>query len=192
MAVVHSYDRPERFVAGTVGPPGLRVFFLQAREGTRLTTVAVEKQQVGELAARIDELLDELMALEDSAVLIPAMAPHGTEDSLPLESPIEEEFRAGTMTLSWDPLDERIVIEVFGVDDPAGIPPDDEHPLEPVEPQELLVVRIDAAAARAFVVRSRSVVGAGRPDCPFCGQPIDAAGHLCVRANGFRRRDPGL
>jgi uncharacterized repeat protein (TIGR03847 family) len=50
------------------------------------------------------------------------------------------------------------------------------------------VVRIDAAHARAFVQRAERVLGAGRPDCPFCGQPIDPDGHLCVRANGFKRR----
>ena len=26
-----------------------------------------------------------------------------------------------------------------------------------------------------------------RPACPFCGGPVDPAGHLCPRANGFRR-----
>jgi hypothetical protein len=40
------------------------------------------------------------------------------------------------------------------------------------------------------VERALSVIGAGRPDCPFCGEPVDPDGHLCVRANGFRRRDP--
>ena len=61
MAVVHSFDPPERFVAGTVGPPGQRTFFLQARAGARVTSVALEKQQVSVLAERIDELLDELL-----------------------------------------------------------------------------------------------------------------------------------
>ena len=49
---------------------------------------------------------------------------------------------------------------------------------------------LEEVVARSFVERARSVVGAGRPDCPFCGEPIDPDGHLCVRANGFRRRDP--
>ncbi len=64
-SVIHSFDPPERFVAGTVGPPGQRTFFLQARAGTRVTSVALEKQQVSVLAERIDELLDELLRASD-------------------------------------------------------------------------------------------------------------------------------
>ena len=55
----------------------------------------------------------------------------------------------------------------------------------------MFLVRLEAGRARAFVKRAALVIEAGRPDCPFCGNPIDPDGHLCVRANGFRRRDPG-
>lgn len=194
MPVVHRFDPPERFVSGTVGEPGQRTFFLQAREGARLVSVSLEKQQVSALAERIDELLDELMTAAGDEVLIPAIAPRDLVDTGPLEQPIEEEFRAGTMTLSWDGSDERVVIEVFPFTEAAVVSPEQlqedlEDLLEP-EPEEIFLVRISAAAARSFVERSRSVVGAGRPDCPFCGEPIDPTGHLCVRANGFRRRDP--
>src|SRR3954465_3603363 len=113
MPLIHGFDPPERFVTGTVGEPGQRTFFLQAREGLRITSVSLEKQQVAALAERIDQLLDEVMATGDNASVIPAVMPVGLEDSHPLEQPIEEEFRAGTMTLSWDPEDERVVIEVF-------------------------------------------------------------------------------
>ncbi|MGW4799287.1 DUF3090 family protein, partial [Nonomuraea sp. NPDC004297] len=47
---VFDYDPPERFVAGALGQPGARVFFLQARAEGRLTTVALEKLQVAALA----------------------------------------------------------------------------------------------------------------------------------------------
>ena len=57
---VYSYDPPERFVAGTVGQPGERTFYLQATVGTRVTSVALEKGQVSQLAERLDELLDEV------------------------------------------------------------------------------------------------------------------------------------
>ena len=60
--MVHRFDPPERFIAGTVGEPGQRTFFLQARSGPRVTSVALEKQQVEILGERIDELLDELMS----------------------------------------------------------------------------------------------------------------------------------
>lgn len=190
MPIIHAFDPPERFVAGTVGEPGARTFFLQARTGTRLTSVALEKQQVAALAERIDELLDEVMATETSTV-VPAVAPLGTQDSAPLEQPIEEEFRAGTMTLSWDPSDERVVIEVFPIIEAAIVSPEQvDEDLEEPEPDEVLLVRITPATARSFVQRTEQVLEAGRPSCPFCGNPIDPEGHLCVRANGFRRRDP--
>jgi uncharacterized repeat protein (TIGR03847 family) len=112
-SVIHNFDPPERFVAGTVGPPGQRTFFLQARTGARITTVALEKQQVQVLAERIDELLDELLRADEGTKTIPAVSPVSLEDNAPLEQPIDEEFRAGTMTLSWDAKDERLVVEVF-------------------------------------------------------------------------------
>ena len=189
--LVHGFDPPERFVAGTVGPPGSRTFFLQARSGARVVSVALEKQQVAALAERIDELLDEVMSSQQTTATIPAVAPLGLDDSEPLEQPIEEEFRAGTMTLSWDPTDERVVIEVFPFTEAAVVAPDQvDEDFEEPDPEEIFLVRISAAAARAFVKRAAQVLEAGRPSCPFCGNPIDPDGHLCVRANGFRRRDP--
>ncbi len=189
--LVHEFDPPERFVAGTVGQPGQRTFFLQARTGTRVVSVSLEKQQVAALAERVDELLDEVMTSELNESIIPAVAPLGLDDSEPLEQPIEEEFRAGTMTLSWDPGDERIVIEVFPFVEAAVVSPDqlDEEFEEP-DPEEIFLVRLPAGMARAFVKRAGQVLQAGRPSCPFCGNPMDPDGHLCVRANGFHRRDP--
>jgi uncharacterized repeat protein (TIGR03847 family) len=189
--LVHGFDPPERFVAGTVGPPGQRTFFLQARSGVRVVSVSLEKQQVAALSERIDELLDEVMTSGTNDQIVPAVAPVALEDSEPLEQPIEEEFRAGTMTLSWDPQDERIVIEVFPFTEAAVVAPDQvDQDFEEPEPDEIFLVRLDAGSARAFVKRTERVVEAGRPTCPFCGGPIDPEGHLCVRANGFRRRDP--
>ena len=192
MPVIHEFDPPERFVAGTVGEPGARAFFLQARSGVRVVTIALEKQQVAVLAERLDELLDEIMSSGEETTLIPAVAPVALADAQPLEQPITEEFRAGTMTLSWDPEPGRVVIEVFPYAEivvPEGEDVAPEDLVEP-EPDEVFRVRIEAGAARAFVQRAEQVVGAGRPDCPFCGGPIDPEGHLCPRANGFRRRDP--
>jgi uncharacterized repeat protein (TIGR03847 family) len=193
MPVTHEFDPPERFVAGTVGEPGARTFFLQARSGQRLVSVALEKQQVAVLAERIDELLDEVMASAGNDTLIPAVAPVGLDDADPLDQPIDEQFRAGTMTLSWDPGIARVVIEVFPLTDTAddeGVTGEIAEVVEEAEPEEIFLVRLEAGPARAFVKRATLVLEAGRPDCPFCGSPIDPDGHLCVRANGFRRRDP--
>jgi uncharacterized repeat protein (TIGR03847 family) len=186
---VHRFDPPERFVAGTVGPPGQRTFFLQARSGTRVTSVALEKQQVAVLAERIEELLDEVMrSVEGGDTAVPAAAPLALEDNDPLEQPIVEEFRAGTMTLSWDAEDERVVVEVFPFNDATVVEPGTpEDEIEEPEPEEVLLVRLPPGVARAFSARAQAVVSAGREPCPFCGAPLDPSGHLCPRANGFRR-----
>ena len=190
--VVHRFDPPERFVAGTVGEPGQRTFFLQARDGLRITSVALEKQQVQILGERVDELLDELMAAGGVASLIPAITPVEEVDTGPLDQPIVEEFRAGTITLSWDSEDERVVVEVFPVVEVVvQIEADEDDlvdlPIDEPEPEELFVVRLTPTQARVFATRAASVVSAGRPSCQFCGGPVDPGGHLCPRANGFRR-----
>ena len=121
----------------------------------------------------IDELLDEVMASEaDSEPSIPAVAPLDLEDSEPLEQPIEEEFRAGTMTLSWDPDDERVVIEVFPFTEAAVVSPDQvDEDFEEPEPDEVFLVRLPAGAARAFV-QARRAGARGRPaELPVLRQP---------------------
>lgn len=192
MPVVHRFDPPDRFIVGTVGEPGQRTFFLQARAGVRVTSVALEKQQVAILGERIDELLDELLGAGGVATVIPALTPVDLVDNGPLDQPIVEEFRAGTITLSWDAEDERVVIEVFPVveiETPIVADEDDlvELDIEEPEPEEMFVVRLTPVQARVFATRAESVVEAGRPSCPFCGGPIDPTGHLCPRANGYRR-----
>jgi uncharacterized repeat protein (TIGR03847 family) len=153
-----------------------------------VTTVALEKQQVSVLAERIDELLDELIRADEGEATIPAVTPVALDDNEPLEQPIVEEFRAGTMTLAWDAADERIVIEVFPYAEESVVEPGTpEEEIDDPEPEEMLVVRLHAGQARAFTKRAQAVVSAGRPPCSFCGGPVDPAGHLCPRANGFRR-----
>jgi uncharacterized repeat protein (TIGR03847 family) len=174
---VFDYDPPERFVAGAVGQPGARVFYLQARAEGRLTTVALEKLQVAALAGRLEELLDEVLRLSGGAAHVPALAPADLADEEPLDVPVAEDFRVGTMALAWDPERSQVVIEAQEVID--------EDDLDSPEPA-VLRVRISAGAARAFTQRALQIVAAGRPPCPLCGQPLDAAGHVCVRLNGYR------
>src|SRR5262245_61714443 len=101
------FDTPDRFVAGTVGEPGKRVFFLQAREGSRIVSVALEKVQVAALAERLDDLLDEL---EERGV--DGAAEDGfNADGGPLDEPINEAFRAGTLSLGWDGSLGRVLVE---------------------------------------------------------------------------------
>jgi uncharacterized repeat protein (TIGR03847 family) len=180
------FDPPERFVAGTVGEPGQRTFFLQARAGGRITTVALEKQQVAVLAERIGVLLDEVLRRTGGEAAVPAVTPAELQDNGPLETPIEEEFRVGTMALAWDSDDERVVIEAQAVVE--GADEDDEPELlsDDENGPPLLRVRLTGAAARSFSQRALALVAAGRPPCPFCANPLDPAGHICPRSNGYR------
>jgi uncharacterized repeat protein (TIGR03847 family) len=178
--IVHGFDWPDRIVVGTIGQPGSRAFYLQARARARIVSVALEKQQSTVLAATIEEILDELMAGEGNPFSIPAVTPVELVDNDPLEQPVEVQFRTGAMSLGWDPTTAQIVIEAYPLvevddtePDDLGLDPDD------AEPAEMLQVRIPVGTARAFARRTLEVVGAGRPLCPLCGTPIDPDGHLC-------------
>ena len=177
--LVHEFDWPDRFVVGTVGRPGERTFYLQARTGARSTSVALEKEQSAVLAEKIDELLDELVADQTNGVSVPADIPVELIDNDPLDQPVEEQFRAGAMLLGWDPKTSQIVIEAY----PVEAPPDEDDVAPDPDadgPSEVLLVRIPVGTARAFVQRTRQVVRAGRPTCVICGKPVDEDGHACV------------
>ncbi|WP_067807444.1 DUF3090 domain-containing protein [Actinomadura formosensis] len=178
---VISYDLPERFVAGAVGRPGDRAFYLQARSGRRVTSVGLEKFQVTLLAERLEELLDEVLRRSGGEAPVPAVTPSELQDDAPLDQPVEEEFKVGTMALAWDPDDEQVVIEAQEVTES-----DEEPEVGEDDPAiAVLRVRISAAQARAFAERALKVVAAGRPPCPLCGLPLDTDGHVCPRQNGY-------
>jgi uncharacterized repeat protein (TIGR03847 family) len=164
------FDDPDRFVAGTIGEPGERAFFLQARQGSALVSVGLEKLQVAALAARLDDLLDAVDAPVDG----------GGADQRELEEPVVELFRVGAMALAWDARSEAIVIE-------AQTPTEDgdyvELPDDADDGPDLLRVRLDPVDARDFVRRAEVLLGAGRPACPFCGEPLDPQGHFCARGS---------
>ncbi|WP_433501037.1 DUF3090 family protein [Sphaerimonospora sp. CA-214678] len=181
---VFDYDPPERFVAGAVGQPGARAFFLQARGQGRVTTVALEKFQVAVLADRLDELLDEVLRRTGGRAPVPAVAPTEPADEGPLDLPLDEEFRVGTMALAWDPETAQVIIEAQEATDEAEDEEEITAALGDRPDPAVLRVRISAAAARAFSRRALEIVAAGRPPCPLCGRPLDPEGHICVRLNG--------
>ena len=183
------FDPPERFVAGTVGQPGDRTFFLQARDGARIVSIVMEKVQVAVLAERLGELISEL---ERRGVPEPAPASAGlldesaevSDDSAPLDEPLNEAFRAGSLTLGWDGGAEKVLVEARAQsEDGEAIDPDEDDDDDEDGP-DLLRVRISLAAARSFVTRAAQVVASGRPPCPLCGAPLDPQGHICPRRNG--------
>ena len=165
------FTTPTRFVAGTVGEPGERAFYLQIRDSSRLFSVAVEKAQVQAMVSRLEVMIAEIR--KSNPLMTVEKLP---TDDAPLESPIDSEFQIGAMSLAWDEDSKLICVELFELED-------DEEDSE----GEVVAVNISLAMATAFNVRSKAVVNAGRLPCPFCGIPIDPRGHLCPRANGYRR-----
>ncbi|KGM09198.1 hypothetical protein N869_04505 [Cellulomonas bogoriensis 69B4 = DSM 16987] len=187
--LVHEFDWPDRVVVGTVGRPGERTFYLQARAGARSTSVALEKEQSAVLADTIDQLLDKLAEDQDNGLTIPTETPAELVDDEPLDHPVEEQFRTGAMRLGWDPRTAQVIIEAYPVaegwdetDDDSRDDTDDGDTDD--EPAEMLLVRIPVGTARAFAQRTRRVVRAGRPTCPLCGSPVDGDDHVCRLTDG--------
>ena len=176
----HLFDSPDHFLAGTVGEPGNRTFFLQASEGARIVSVALEKVQVAAVCQRLTELLDQLeqrgVGGADELEEMPA--------ARALDEPINEAFRVGTLSLGWDTGEELVLIEarelVDDEEDEGEAFEDDDNEDGP----DILRVRLTALVAREFVARALRVIASGRPPCPLCGQPLDPQGHLCPRRNG--------
>lgn len=179
---IHVFRTPDRFVAGTVGQPGSRTFYLQAVHDTRVISVMLEKQQVAVLAERIDALLAEVNRRFGTPI------PPETDDVgdlRPLVTPVDAEFRVGTMGLGWDSEAQTIVVELLAVSEgefDASVVLDDAE-----EGPDAVRVFLTPESAREFAARSNRVISAGRPPCPLCDEPLDADGHICVRTNGYRR-----
>lgn len=179
---IHVFRSPDRFIAGTVGEPGDRTFYLQAVQDPRVVTVMVEKQQVAVLAERITALLLEVNRRFGTPL------PPDTDDVAdlsPLVTPIDTEFRVGTMGLGWDAEANSVVVELLAVSDTefdASVVLEDTE-----EGPDAVRVFLSPESAREFANRSHRVISAGRPPCPLCEEPLDPAGHICVRTNGYRR-----
>jgi uncharacterized repeat protein (TIGR03847 family) len=179
--IVYEFNPVERFVCGTVGQPGERAFYLQARTGARITTVGVEKLQAGALAERISAVIKEIKRADPLLSFARTIA-----DIDPLEQPIFEEFRVGVIGISFDTESEIVLVEMQ-----CASQSDSAEELLTIDAEEgapdILRVSLSLAQADAFARRTTSVVDAGRLPCPFCAIPIDNNGHLCPRANGYRR-----
>lgn len=160
MSELFTFDAPERVTAGAVGPPGRRVFYLQARQLAELLTLRLEKQQLAALAERLGELLQDLPR--------PGHLPE--EDELDLEEFEEEAFVVGALALAYDADADRVVLLA------------DELAEEDTGAQARLSLTREQASALA--IRGTRLVAAGRPSCPLCGYPLDPRGHACPRTNG--------
>ena len=168
-----SFDQPDRFIVGTIGAPGEREFYFQIRQKNILVSLATEKSQAAALAERITTIIREIKKSAPLSVINPAPT-----DDQPLELPLDSEFAVGAIGIAFDP--SLLEIEIsFRAEDA------DETEVEGTSP--VVEIHLDLSMAQAFAQRTMALVAAGRPLCPFCISPIDPRGHLCPRANGYRR-----
>jgi uncharacterized repeat protein (TIGR03847 family) len=180
--LVYNFENPDRFLAGTVGQPGNRTFYLQARDGDRIVSVVLEKVQVALLAERLTQLLAEV---RERGADVPQEPAPGDMDTAPLDEPINETFRVGTMAIVWDGEDESVVVEARAMNEDEEAAAETLGTAEDDDESDVLRVHLGTRKALAFARQALDVVASGRPPCPFCGQPLNPEGHICTRRNGF-------
>ena len=177
------FDPPDRFVAGTTGEPGRRVFHLQAIGGGIAATVVVEKTQVAILARRIGDMLKDLS--EGGSVSLPVALANLGQTAPQLSEPFEPAFRVGTIALAWDPSVKRLILEFrddMSEEEANEAPaPINDAPTGP----DVLRVSLSAEAALRFAEQALQLAAAGRQPCPNCGAPLDPNGHTCARKAAY-------
>jgi uncharacterized repeat protein (TIGR03847 family) len=160
--VTEAYDlSAERLCVGTVGPVGSRLFLLQCREGDTLLTLKMEKLQVAAMAGTLAQVIKD------------PQRPGHVPDDQPLEEPAEPAWAVGTIGVSFDEAEDRVVLVI-------------EELVPEGEVGAIARVTVSREQAAAFSIQATRLVEAGRPPCPLCGSPLDPSGHECPRTNGHR------
>ena len=176
--VIYRHQPATRFIVSAIGEPGERQFFIQVKSSDGLNSVTLEKTQVIALTERFEELIRELRRgkLATAADLSAA----AVVDDLPMELPIDEDFQVGVISITWEKDLVFVNIQAISQDEDLILDDLDSGP-------DLIIATLRIDQVKGFCERAKSIVNAGRPACPFCGLPIDPLGHLCPRANGYRR-----
>ena len=161
-----------RITIGAVGPPGQRVFLLQASQGPSLITLKLEKEQARILASSTTELLEEL---DEKYPRTYSKFDEPLSSDLMLQEPVEPDFVIGQIGLGYDQEQDLVVLVVQEVQ------------LE--ERPEPSTARFWATRAQMKALSSHTleVVDQGRPICPLCDSPIDPEGHFCPKSNGHEK-----
>lgn len=180
--MLRTFENVSRFIVGTLGEPGSRSFWIQVRSGDELVSVAAEKSQVSLLGERFEEMLREIR-LAHPEIERPGLI----EDREGLETPLIGDFRVGAIAIFFDEFLERVQVDFREVNNEV----DEEELFEidsaSLDDFEILRVYVTLAQVKSFAVCAGALVKAGRLPCPFCALPIDPSGHICARANGYRR-----
>jgi uncharacterized repeat protein (TIGR03847 family) len=184
------FERVDRITAGAVGEPGQRTFFIQAREGERLITILVEKEQVELLGTSILEILASVGRETGEGP---------PSDELGLEPPLEPLWRAGRLSIGYAEDRDLMLLELEEQTEEAEDADEAEDIAEEMAKEiEGLAAPDDApepARVRLWATREQmlalarhgaEVAARGRPRCRFCGNPMDPEGHMCPAMNGHR------
>jgi uncharacterized repeat protein (TIGR03847 family) len=167
VSVFYEFEDVDAFTTGTVGRPGSRIFYLQARTGRTRVAVKCEKRQVAAIAQYLRRVLSDLPPPEDRP--LPA--------ALELSEPVDEAFVLGPIGLGYDSGSDRLVVQLEEV----GFVDEDGDEIEGHDGHVRMYVTRGQAAA--FCDHADRLIAAGRPDCRWCSQPIDPDGHACPRMN---------
>jgi len=184
MSLPSPYDviNTDHFTAGAIGPPGQRVFYLQARGDGMLVSLRCEKQQVGALGEYLERIMADL----------PERPMGSLPSSLELIEPVLPAWVVGGLGLGYDADHDRLIllIEELVVEDAEEegetseeVDVDPEDAAKEGATARWVVTREQVAA---FVSHAQQLMAGGRPTCPLCGRPIDADGHTCIKTNGHR------
>ncbi len=170
MAVYHDFDDVDAFTVGTLGPPGQRVFYIQARRGRERVTVKCEKQQAAAIADYLRKVLNDLPPAEDRPIAA----------ALELAEPVEPVFVLGPVGLGYERSSDRILIQL---DEIVDVDEEGEPDPEALDDRGRVRVLLTRGQVQAFCDQAERVVAAGRPPCRWCSLPLDPDGHICPRMN---------
>lgn len=167
--MLHDFPHPDRVVVGALGPVGQRSYVVQMRQQDQLVTVALARDAVLSIAERIESLLKQAAALGWIGD-----QPPGEPEFSPLDAPVEVLFDVHAVGWALDLSRGAILLEFYPGD------------IQNQEQATLVQAWLYPSMARDFAARARAIVTTADPTCPFCSQPIHAAGHICPRSNGYR------
>jgi uncharacterized repeat protein (TIGR03847 family) len=170
MGIFYEFDEVDAFTVGVEGRPGHRVFFLQCRRGRTRITIKCEKQQASAIAGYLRKVLSDLPLPDDRPL----------PTALELVQPVEPVFVLGPVGLGYDRANDRLLVQLEEI---VTVDEDGEPDEDATEDRGHVRMFLTRSQALAFCERSEATVAAGRPQCQFCGGPIDPDGHPCPRMN---------
>ena len=168
MSVFHEFDDVDKFTVGTVGRPGARTFYLQIRAENTRVAVKCEKVQAAAISNYLTKVLSDLPPAGDRPI----------DGAMELTEPIDPVFVLGPIGLGYDRSNDRVLLQL----EEAGEVDEDGEPLDD-EARGHVRIYLTRGQAAAFTAHAGQVIESGRPDCPWCANPMDPDGHACPRMN---------